>query len=120
MRLCIRFKQLFFTVCFTFISVFKFKQSIETIPSTLLVSATPNYYFVKDFLDISEDGIEGIQSFNDKKYQIEFVDYDESLEDKSNPLYKKVDKNTFVISNTATTAQKSFTSSEISKKSLTK
>jgi CRISPR-associated endonuclease/helicase Cas3 len=52
MRLCIRFKQLF-----------------------LLVSATPNYYFVKDFLDISEDGIEGIQSFNDKKYQIKFVDY---------------------------------------------
>jgi CRISPR-associated endonuclease/helicase Cas3 len=86
----------------------KLQQSIETIPSTLLVSATPNYYFVKDFLDISEDGIEGIQSFNDKKYQIEFVDYDESLEDKSNPLYKKVDKNTFVISNTATTAQKSF------------
>ncbi|WP_201339756.1 hypothetical protein [Isorropodon fossajaponicum symbiont] len=30
------------------------------------------------------------------------------LEDESNPLYQQVDKNTFVISNTATTVQKSF------------
>lgn len=63
------------------------QQNIETMPSALLVSATPNYYFVKDFLGVSEDKIEGIRSFNDKKYQIEFVDYDETLEDESNPLY---------------------------------
>jgi CRISPR-associated endonuclease/helicase Cas3 len=78
------------------------------MPNTLLVSATPNYFFVKDFLGIADDGIEGIQSFNDKEYKIKFVDYDEIKEDASNPLYKKVDKNTFVISNTAITAQKSF------------
>lgn len=84
------------------------QQNTEIMPSTLLVSATPNYYFVQEFLDINEDEIEGIDSFNDKKYQIEFVNYDETLEGESNPLYQKVDRNTFVISNTATTAQKSF------------
>lgn len=84
------------------------QQNEDTVPNTLLVSATPNYYFVKEFLGISAEEIEYISSFNDKKYQIEFVDYDETLEDENNPLYRQVGKNSFVISNTATTAQKSF------------
>jgi CRISPR-associated endonuclease/helicase Cas3 len=88
------------------------------MPNTLLVSATPNYFFVKDFLGIADDGIKGIKSFNDKKYKIEFVDYDETLKDASNPLYKKVDKNTFVISNTATTAQKSFIDNQATENGL--
>jgi CRISPR-associated endonuclease/helicase Cas3 len=94
------------------------QQNNEIKPSTLLVSATPNYFFVKDFLGISEDDIEGIQSFNDKKYKIEFVDYDETLEDENNPLYQKNTENTFVISNTATTAQKSFIDNQAAENGL--
>lgn len=84
----------------------KLQQHEDILPNTLLVSATPNYYFVNNFLDVQN--IQGIESFNDKSYKIEFIDYDENAEDETNPLYKKVDKNTFVISNTAITAQKSF------------
>ncbi len=96
----------------------KIQQNEEIQPNTLLVSATPNYYFVKEFLGINEDDIEGIASFNDKKYQIEFVNYDESLEDENNPLYQKMAKNSFVISNTATTAQKSFIKNQEGENSL--
>jgi CRISPR-associated endonuclease/helicase Cas3 len=49
-----------------------------------------------------------MESFNDKKYQFDFNVYDETQEDQTNPLYQKQDLTTFVISNTATTAQKSF------------
>ncbi|CAC9634317.1 CRISPR-associated helicase Cas3 [uncultured Gammaproteobacteria bacterium] len=96
----------------------KLQQSEEAMPNTLLVSATPNYYFVKDFLGIVTEDIIGIDSFNDKSYQIEFVDYDEAIKDETNPSYKKVDKNTFVISNTATTAQKSFIENQKNENSL--
>ena len=77
----------------------------------LLVSATPHYYYLEKLLnfDLGRD-IELMSSFNDRKYQLDFVYYDENNEDTLNPLYKKQnkDKTTFVISNTATTAQKSF------------
>ena len=84
----------------------KLQQDEDTLPNTLLVSATPNYYFVNDFLKLGD--ITGIDSFNDKPYSIEFIDYDESLESQNNPLYTMQKENTFVISNTAITAQKSF------------
>lgn len=74
----------------------------------LLVSATPNYYFVKEFLKISEENIIDVESFNQSFYQIEQHPFDEDKNDASNPLYQTQPKNTFVISNTAITAQQSF------------
>lgn len=94
------------------------KQDEDSTPNTLLVSATPNYYFVKDFLGLSADDIISIDSFNEKKYQIELVDYDEIQENENNPLYQKQTPNTFVISNTASTAQKSFIHNQMTENSL--
>ncbi|PHS70332.1 MAG: hypothetical protein COB23_04245 [Methylophaga sp.] len=80
--------------------------------NTLLVSATPNYYFIDEFLGI--DDIVDMPSFNQSKYQIEFKVFDETLMDETNPLYQQrvdldlKDKVTFVISNTAIAAQRSF------------
>ncbi|CAC9611590.1 hypothetical protein [uncultured Gammaproteobacteria bacterium] len=96
----------------------KIQQDDKKVPNTLLISATPNYYFVKEFLGISDDNIESISSFNDKNYQIEFVNYDDKLENDRNLFYQKMDKNSFVISNTATTAQKSFIKNQGSENSL--
>jgi CRISPR-associated endonuclease/helicase Cas3 len=80
--------------------------------NALLVSATPNYFYLKNILNLSVDADYGdvieMPSFNNKEYQFDFVVYNESVEDLSNPLYKIQDRKTFVISNTATTAQKSF------------
>ncbi|MDN4501559.1 CRISPR-associated endonuclease Cas3'' [Alteromonadaceae bacterium BrNp21-10] len=77
--------------------------------NALLVSATPHYFYLKEVLkiDVDYDLVE-MGSFNDKKYQFDFTLYDEATEDDSNPLYQKYSLTTFVISNTATTAQKSF------------
>lgn len=87
----------------------KMQQNDESLPNTLLVSATPNPYFVEKFLNINlDDNMFGIKSFNQSQYQIKFQNYDETVEDDSNPLYAKQPQNTFVISNTAITAQKSF------------
>lgn len=80
----------------------------ETLPNTLLVSATPNPLFVQDFLEINARDIEGIMSFNESRYKIDFVEYDDKKEDDSNPLFQTQPDNTIVISNTAITAQKSF------------
>ncbi|MBE8233522.1 MAG: CRISPR-associated helicase Cas3', partial [Endozoicomonadaceae bacterium] len=84
------------------------KKLQEDNANALLVSATPNYYFVEEFLGIDPDDIIGIDSFNNRHYKIEFTEFDESKEDDSNPLYQQQPANTFVISNTAITAQKSF------------
>ena len=86
----------------------KYQQGDSTLPNTLLVSATPNPLFVTDFLRLKKQDIVGIRSFNQSSYRIEFVKYDEKLEDDTNPLFQQQPGNTFVISNTATTAQKSF------------
>lgn len=80
----------------------------KTLPNTLLVSATPNPLFVSKFLQIPESDMVGIDSFNNSQYQIEFIEYDEKIEDTGNPLFQQQPANTFVISNTAITAQKSF------------
>ncbi|MDQ6990273.1 MAG: CRISPR-associated endonuclease Cas3'' [Mariprofundaceae bacterium] len=74
----------------------------------LLVSATPNYYFVRELLGLDEDDIVSMDSFNQSRYNIEFQTFDETIEDESNPLYQQQSQNTFVISNTALAAQKSF------------
>jgi len=74
----------------------------------ILVSATPNYYFVNKFLKINEENIIDVESFNQSLYQIKQQPFDEDKNDASNPLYQTQPKNTFVISNTAITAQQSF------------
>ena len=74
----------------------------------VLVSATPNYYFVREFLDIQNEDIVSVPSFNQSRYRINFESFDEKAKHESNPLYRQQPERTFVISNTATTAQLSF------------
>lgn len=75
--------------------------------NALLVSATPNPYFVEELLGLNKNDIIGIDSFNHSKYEIIFTPFEEGCEE-NNPLYQAQPKNTIVISNTAITAQKSF------------
>lgn len=84
------------------------KKELEKDANTLLVSATPNYYFIKNVLEIRDYNIVEMPSFNLSNYKIEFIHFDETKEDESNPLYQAQLSNTFIISNTAITAQKSF------------
>ncbi len=74
----------------------------------LLVSATPNDYFVRDFLDIQSEDIVSVPSFNQSRYAIKFESFEEKAHDHSNPIYRQQPERTFVISNTATNAQLSF------------
>lgn len=86
--------------------------------NTLLVSATPHYLYLEKVLDIdiAHDSVE-MPSFNPSQYKIEFVDFDES--DKLNsPFYQRYDDNTFIISNTAQTAQLGFVYRQKDEKSV--
>jgi len=86
----------------------KYQQNDDVLPNTLLVSATPNPLFIKEFLSLHEKNIIGIDSFNVREYKINFVEYDER-DDLTNPLMQEQkEASTFVISNTATIAQRSF------------
>jgi len=77
--------------------------------NVLLVSATPHYSYIQNMLgmDVDYDVVE-MPSFNQSQYQIKFVEYDENDTSIANPLYALQPENSFVISNAATTAQKSF------------
>ncbi|MEN9912213.1 MAG: hypothetical protein RI956_657, partial [Pseudomonadota bacterium] len=77
------------------------KKQREHLANTLLVSATPHYYFIEEFLGIDRDDIVVMPSFNQSLYQLNFQTFDETKQDESNPLYKKQADKTFVISNTA-------------------
>jgi CRISPR-associated endonuclease/helicase Cas3 len=86
----------------------KYQQTDESLPNTLLVSATPNPLFVTELLRLNERDIIGMESFNTSSYKIEFVEFDEK-DEATNPLkQEQKDKSLFVISNTAITAQQSF------------
>lgn len=74
---------------------------------TLLVSATPHYSYLKNILDIDSRDVIEMPSFNNSQYKIEFITYNEA-DVLSNPFYKSYADSTFVISNTAQTAQLSF------------
>lgn len=74
---------------------------------SLLVSATPHYFYLKNILGIHEDNVVEMASFNQSNYQMKFIDYDESCLD-NNPFYQQYADQTFVISNTAQTAQLGF------------
>lgn len=74
---------------------------------TLLVSATPHYSYLTNILDIDNRDVIEMPSFNNSQYQIQFVEYDETTQ-LDNPFFQKYDSDTFVICNTAKTAQLSF------------
>ncbi len=77
--------------------------------NTLLVSATPHSYFVTELLDIKEEYIIRVPSFNQSTYRIELTTYDDKEE--ANPLINNayIDGiKTFVITNTAQNAQLAF------------
>lgn len=83
-------------------------KDLQQRKNALLVSATPHYCYLEQLLGLSADQVVEMPSFNQTHYQIEFVDYDEKALDASNPLFAPHDQKTFVISNTAKTAQLSF------------
>ncbi|WAR46887.1 CRISPR-associated helicase Cas3' [Methylomonas rapida] len=84
------------------------KKSQGSSANTLLVSATPHYFFLNTVMEIQPEDIIEMPSFNPSEYRIEFKVFDETQQDISNPLYQRQSGNTIVISNTAQTAQKSF------------
>lgn len=94
------------------------KQQQGSLANCLLVSATPHYFYLKEILKIGKDKIVEMPSFNQTQYKIEFKIFDENKLDQTNPLYQKQSSNTFVISNTALTAQKSFIFNQHQEKSI--
>jgi CRISPR-associated endonuclease/helicase Cas3 len=74
---------------------------------TLLVSATPNYSYLTNILNIDNLDITEMPSFNMSQYQIKFIKYNEK-EFLNNPFYQKYNNKTFVINNTVKTAQLSY------------
>lgn len=91
-----------------FAELVKCKQLQGEQANTLLVSATPHYAFIEQVLEIDSEDIFDCPSFNVSQYQICLQNFDEQLNDGSNPLFSEQPINTIVISNTATTAQLSF------------
>ena len=79
----------------------------ENSVKTLLVSATPNYVFLEKFLGLDKRNVVSVPSFNKSLYSIQFDTFKEDGDD-SNLLYQTQPANTFVISNTANDAQRSF------------
>jgi len=93
-------------------------KKLQNNAKALLVSATPNYYFVEELLGLNSQDIIGIESFNQSLYQIKFTSFDEAKQDETNPLYQLQPENTFVISNTAITAQQSFIANQSDEKAI--
>lgn len=78
--------------------------------NTLLVSATPHDFYIKNVLQLDKTDIVRVDSFNRADYQIEFKNYDDQNSEVSPLIIDKVtdDKATFVITNTAQEAQLGF------------
>lgn len=87
-----------------FAELIEAKKMRKSQANTLLVSATPNYFFLEKFLDISDNDIVAIDSFNTSRYKIKFQTYDEK-EENSLIISEAQKENTFVVSNTAQDAQ---------------
>ena len=84
----------------------------------LLVSATPNYAYLKYVLNIEVKDVIEMPSFNTSHYQIQFENYIEESREADNPLYQSHQQSTFVISNTAQTAQLSFMLNQLKENSI--
>lgn len=75
--------------------------------NTLLVSATPHLFYLNEFLGISPNNFKHFKSFNQSKYKIDFLCYNDEIEE--TPLITNAyQEKTFVISNTAFDAQIGF------------
>lgn len=95
------------------------KKMQEGLSNTLLVSATPNYFFVEEFLCIDAKDIVSIKSFNTSLYELEFKAFDE--EAVASPLITELftdDVKTFVITNTANQAQVGFLKNHVKENSV--
>ncbi|MCK5122090.1 MAG: CRISPR-associated endonuclease Cas3'' [Methylococcales bacterium] len=101
-----------------FAELIECKRLQENNAKALLVSATPNYYFVESLLGLNEYDIIEVDSFNKSQYQIDWQTFDEGKQDETNPLYKSQPANSFVISNTAITAQLSFIANQSAENAL--
>ncbi len=101
-----------------FAELVEVKNRRESAANTLLVSATPNYLFTEELLERKREDIVEMESFNQSRYKIKFVTYEELKNDESNPLYGPQKDNTFIISNTAITAQKSFIQNQQNESSI--
>jgi CRISPR-associated endonuclease/helicase Cas3 len=84
------------------------KQQQGQRANTLLVSATPHYFYLRQVLKIEPEDILTMPSFNLSLYRIEFEVFDETQQGGNNPLYQSQKSNAIVVSNMAVTAQKSF------------
>lgn len=80
----------------------------KKVTNTLLVSATPNYGYLKYFVDVDVDEIIEMPSFNPSLYTYNFIDLIEDDDEHNVLLQKQNHNNTAVISNTAKTAQNGF------------
>ncbi len=87
-----------------FAELIEAKRQQGAYANTLLVSATPHYFYLMEFLRIHKEDIITIDSFNDSGYHIDFMSYDEKKE--VSPLMTQAQEgNAFVITNTAQDAQ---------------
>lgn len=83
------------------------KQQQGSAANTLLVSATPHYFYLHHLLNIALEDVVRMPSFNPSTYQIHFELFEDTAIESSS-LHTIQEHKTFVISNTALTAQKSF------------
>lgn len=82
-------------------------KTVQHTGTLLLVSATPHYYYLSELFQLKEHDVIKIESFNNSRYTINFNPIDEASD--VNLLYSAQESgNTIVISNTAMTAQRSF------------
>ncbi|MDD3002039.1 MAG: hypothetical protein PHF29_09830 [Candidatus Riflebacteria bacterium] len=83
----------------------------ESFRNTLLVSATPNYLYIKKILKLDADNTIEMPSFNCSSYRVNFIKYNDFQDKSGNFVYERTKacpRNTFVITNTAKHAQISF------------
>lgn len=93
-----------------FAELIEAKKMRQQHANTLLVSATPHDFYIKNILKLDETDIVRVESFNQADYQIIFKTYDDQNGEVSPLIVDKVadDKVTFIITNTAQEAQIGF------------